>query len=324
MKEIIITQNNKEEIIAKYLDGRASEAEINALTQWRENADENENYYREINLVNSYFLKEAGSQVSVDDAWKKVSTRIQNKTTQDKNHVEKPFAWKYIGYAASIIILATAVYVLRPEETPTQIITSDFSLNHKLKDGSEILLQANSYLSKTSENSREYDFRGSAKFDVLHNDDDPFVVHIDQIIVKDLGTVFDLKALPGSDTVFVKVSEGLVQFYSLVNAGISLEEGEEGMYVKSKNKFYKRASDPENAYLTKAFQEASLSEVIDYLAYTFRKNILIENDDIINCNIHVDFTKAPYQLVKEIIEETLNITITEKDDSIILSGEGCH
>ena len=324
MKTIKITKENVEEIIAKSLENRMSESEMKALSEWRKEKAENENYYNDMVSLNALYKIGDAHRINVDAAWKKVASKINVKDKKTDKRVRQIFPWSYIGFAASIILLLTFVYLIRTDDSSSSIITSDFSLNHRLVDGSEILLNARSSLTKLKDKTREYNFAGSAKFEIIHDEKNPFVLHLDKVVVKDLGTTFELIAIPGADTIFVSVSEGLVQFYTIEDSGITLEEGEEGMYVKSSHRFYKRAIDQKNAYLTKDFQEAAFSEVIDYLAYSFRKNITIENNDIINCSINVDFSKAPYSLVKEIIEETLNISITENDQSIILSGEGCH
>ncbi len=79
-----------------------------------------------------------------------------------------------------------------------------------LSDNTKIWLNAGSELridEKYGIKSREVHLRGEALFDVVHDESLPFVVHTDKYEVKDLGTVFNVKAYPDdkqSETVLIK------------------------------------------------------------------------------------------------------------------------
>jgi ferric-dicitrate binding protein FerR (iron transport regulator) len=320
MKKIIITSDNIETIIGKYLDEQASEEELFAFTKWRQASLENEKYFRSIAEIDESYRELGGNRIDVDKAWHHVQERMNTPEEVKLN----PGIWKYLGYAASFILLISALYVIWPEKQVNSFLSEAVPLELDMKDGSSVVLGPNSMLNRIEDNSRSYNFTGQASFEVTHSEEKPFTLFINDLIVQDLGTVFQVKALPGNDTVYVQVKDGLVQFYTKILDGIQLEEGEEGMFIKSKNEFFKRSMDPASPYLSKKFEDATLGMVADHLAYAFRKTIQMENPDIENCSIAVDFTKAPYDLVKEIIEETLDITFIEEDNTLVLSGIGCQ
>ena len=197
-------------------------------------------------------------------------------------------------------------------------------MSYDLADGSVIRLEKNSALSKIDNREREYNFTGEAEFQIVHDDERPFVVHMNNILVKDLGTVFQIASIPTSDTVFVSVTEGIAQFYTLTDSGIILESGEEGMYIKSINRFFKRSIDADNQFLSITFENATLGEVMDHLSYSFRKQVSVQNQGLRNCILTVPFSKAPLHIVKEIIEETLNVEMIENQTSISIEGKGCE
>jgi transmembrane sensor len=331
MNKIILTNENIEEVIGKQMDNVATSAEIEALASWRQSSSENETYYQHLIQVNDWYTGMQYHKIDVDNAWKSVTQKIHKK--ERKNQApQKIKLWSYLGYAASFLLIIGAVWQLLLLPSLTQTDTNDaehYATNHspidyQLKDGSMVRLSANSAMSKHGDGDRSFSFSGSANFDVIHDDAHPFTVHMDDIIVKDLGTVFDIIAQPSSDTVFVKVTEGIVQFYTSKDKGIMVEHGEEGMYIKSKNQFLKRSIDTKNQFLSIVFNDATFGDVIDHLAYSFRKNIELENENIRQCNITVDFTKAPYSIVKEIIEETLAVTIESRNNTLVINGNGCN
>ena len=103
-----------------------------------------------------------------------------------------------------------------------------------------------------------------------------------------------------------------------------LEVGEEGMYIKSKDRFYKRSIDSNNPFLSIGFDGATLGEVIEHLSYSFRKDVQIENDSLSQCSLTVDFSKSSFEVVKEIIEETLNVKIEKEKNTLLITGTGCN
>lgn len=326
MNQIIITNNNIDEIIAKEMEGSASQEELKALQAWVHQSTENHKYYQQLHEVNHFYDGKSLGVVDTDKAWSKVYSKIaQSSTIQETTNPKARTLWHYVGYAAAIAVLVIAINILWRKPQATQVYaTNNSEVHHSLSDGSSVLLKKNSALRLLQAGKREYKFVGQAKFKVNHDDKIPFVLYMDDVIVKDLGTIFDVDAMPDNDTVQVKVSDGAVQFYTIDNIGMTLNEGEEAIYIKSKNKFLKRAIDVTKEFLTTSFQNATLGDVIDQLSYAFRKEVKLENEAIKNCNITVDFSAAEYALVKDILQETLDINLEEKDGIIIIKGQGCQ
>jgi len=327
MNKIHITKDNLEEIIARKCDGRAEADEIQALNDWISQSDKNRDAYQKVLQTNKLYAEMSANPVDVEAAWSNVRSKI-TKNDASKKSSEKPNAGIYrflkiAGIAASIVLIAAVGFLLRNSDSNSQYATTELAMSYDLEDGSVINLGKNSALSKLDEKDREYSFSGEAEFRIVHDDVRPFVVHMNDIIVKDLGTVFRIVSIPQNDTVFVSVTEGSAQFYTLTDSGIILESGEEGMYIKSKNRFYKRSMDVKNQFLSITFEDATLGEVVDHLSYSFRKSVSIQNEALRNCNLTVDFSKASLPIVKEIIEETLNVELVENQASISIEGKGC-
>jgi transmembrane sensor len=327
MNKIFITQDNIDEIIAREIESTASEQEIIALKEWIAAAEMNRSYYNQIHEVDSLFKNKKNAVVDTDKAWSKLKSQIN---TEEQSNVKTIFSkrpmFNYLSYAAAIALLIISGIFLYRKQTasPQQYAATIEAVSHELTDGTKVNLEKNSALSLLKGSNRQYTFTGKGEFTVKHDDKQPFILHINQIKIEDLGTVFTVDAKPASDTIQVSVTEGKVQFFSQEDKGIALQEGEEAIYIKSKNKFFKRTIDKTKSFLNASFQNAVLSDVLDQLSYSFRKNVKFENDVIKKCNITVDFTEANYALVKEIIEETLNVKLQENSSEIVVNGNGCN
>ena len=312
-------------LIEKEIEGSITTEEKQLINSWKSESQENQRYYQDLIKVQSLSSKLFEGAVDTDKAWAKVKDQIQEKKVKSSDN-RRLFNSNYWKYAAALVLVLTSVLLFewnikKPTPGLVEIIQSE---EHVLFDGSKVLLAQNSALSQVRPDERSFILSGAGNFEVTHDDDNPFELMIDEVRVRDLGTVFEVQAYPMNDTVFVKVAEGIVQFYTLSNLGVILSEGEEGIFIKSLNQFYKRSIDQSKAYLSQSFKTTTLKDVLDHISYSFRKEVIVEHIEVLNCQISVEFEKAPFSIVKEIIEETLGLKISETDDQLIINGRGCN
>ena len=312
-------------LIEKEIEGSITAEEKQLINSWKSESQENQRYYQDLINVHSLSSKLFEGNVDTDKAWAKVKDQIQEKKVKSSDN-RRLFRRNYWKYAAALVFVLTSVLLFEwniKKSTPglIEIIQPE---EHVLFDGSKVLLAQNSALSQVRPDERSFILSGAGNFEVTHDDDNPFELMIDEVRVRDLGTVFEVQAYPMNDTVFVKVAEGIVQFYTLSNLGVILSEGEEGIFIKSLNQFYKRSIDQSKAYLSQSFKTTTLKDVLDHISYSFRKEVIVEHIEVLNCQISVEFEKAPFSIVKEIIEETLGLKISETDDQLIINGSGCN
>jgi len=323
MKKINITEHNVGEYIAKEIEGSATQVELTALNKWINQSDSNKRFYDKMKRVDELYTSTFSGKVDTQQAWANVQRKMHK---VEASEPKKYFSLRSIlGYVAAMAVLIFASTFLFQQDTVLpKLMTTNDGLTVPLEDGSSVELAKNSALSQLEEGERRYSFSGKGRFNVIHDEARPFQVYMNEVRVKDLGTVFDIEAQPENDTVFVKVDEGLVQFFTISNSGLILKEGEEGMFVKSTNMFYKRSIDPNKAVFDVSFDGARLGEVFDHLSYAFRKQVLVPNERVKNCNITVDFSDASFEVVKEIIEETSSLELTENENGLLVQGEGCE
>lgn len=169
----------------------------------------------------------------------------------------RPAAWRWLGRAAAVLLLAGAAAAIylpqRGLQSGTVATAVGLRQQVKLADGSVILLNTNSIVAyDLRRNERDlYLRKGEAHFQVAHDRARPFLVHAGDTIVRAVGTQFDVHVLAGNH-VDVLVDEGRVEVVpapapaaipspgalpsrqaQMLSAGQQLSSGEAGFTVVS-------------------------------------------------------------------------------------------
>lgn len=133
--------------------------------------------------------------------------------------------WKTLAFIVSGFFLVTVAFyffsIRNALAVPTaqkpvwEVETKNGSkTNLQLPDGSNVWLNAGSRLSYDSlygTKMREVTLSGEAYFDVVKNQNKPFIIHAGKINIKVLGTVFDVKSYPGEKTMEASLIRGSIE-----------------------------------------------------------------------------------------------------------------
>ena len=328
--------DDMDDVIGKVLAGEATAEEQLQVEQWARESDANKKYYDHLKTI----FEKAGSanvqiQFDTDAAWRKVKKKISKPGERQLSREPQGAIYKQ-GWriAASIVFLLGVGYVIyqwRDVPVETFAVASDkATVQDTLPDGST------AYLNKKSELKFEYDaqkktrrvkLKGEAYFAVKHDDEKPFVIESDEILVRDIGTEFNLKSYPDQDTIEIVVTQGEVQFYTLKDSGLNLKAGEKGIYSKKLKEFYRIEKIDTNtlAYKTKvfSFNNTDLGAVVNLLNDVYDSKIKLINKDLHNCRLTANFKEDNPDTIVEVIAETMGLTITRQGDEILLDGKGC-
>lgn len=317
---------NIEDLIGKYIVGEATEAEILDLNEWCALSPQNQKY-----LDDSVFIFQNSQLPDQQDfdgekAWDKVKSEISKNGT--KNRLLIPI-W---GIAASVVLVLAFSFLFyrqytKPEEF--KYISENQVMTQTLPDLTEISLN------QTSRVEVEYNERkktgiihvsGEVLINIPESKKVEWTVQTANLLIQDIGTIFNVKAFPESETVEVSVQEGVVRFFSESEEGITLQAGELGTYDKTTNTFFKAVADPNvTAYKTRnfSFYEQELQQVIDQLIKIYGREIILDGN-IGKCKLTVDFENEKLETILSIIGETMSLDITYDSNQIRISGEGCY
>jgi ferric-dicitrate binding protein FerR (iron transport regulator) len=215
------------ELMAKSMGKTATTEELAELETFLEQSPE----YRKLHQVNDALKgnikqtgisKEKDISTKLEDLWYKIKSADESPVTDEK--IIKPlFNWRWAAAAVLVLGLAGGVfYTLRLREfnqtsaTVMHEVHVPYGTTQKLvmPDGTKVKLNAGStfiYPEKFSKNTRDVSLTGEGFFEVTKNARKPFLVHTNRLIVKVLGTVFNVKAYDDDKTIETTLLKGKVQ-----------------------------------------------------------------------------------------------------------------
>ncbi len=326
---------NIDDLIAKALSGEASLLEMSELSAWKNASPENMEHFI---ASEKLFLKLGEDQNAIlfdtDEAWNKVKGKIGSRDQAVVRKFNIPSgSYDFLKIAAVFLIAAGLGFGAYKFLTPAPIIpvlvaSHDNIEEFRLPDSTNIVMNRNTTIAYTfTKNKRKVELNGEALFDLSEDKDRPFEVHAAGVLIRDIGTVFNVKAPGGNDSMVVQVISGEVIMSTAKNQSIVLKKGEEVLYLKSRDEFIKMAIADTNAtaYRTKifVFENASLEAVIQKLNEVYGTGIEITSE-IRNCHLTATFKNESVDAIIEIIAETLQLTVTRANNNILLNGTGCE
>jgi ferric-dicitrate binding protein FerR (iron transport regulator) len=247
----------------------------------------------------------------------------------------KPF-WEnvYLRVAASVIvILGVGFFLYRSFDTSvtnTINVVADRKIEtDTLPDGSAVTLNKQTQLAYSfdkKEKTHRVKLKGEAYFDIKHKDDKMFIVEADQVMIKDIGTSFNVKAYPETNTIEVVVEEGEVQLYTATSDGIFVRAGGKGIYNKMTKTF--SVDQPEAnaaAYKSKhfVFADIELGAIVIALNNVYDRKITIA-PHLANCRLTVTFSDESPEEIANVISETLGLSVTSDGPDLLLEGKACE
>lgn len=330
-RPIVMESNNRHNIplhlIARHLSGEATDEENHSLEQWIRENDTNRKIFgqykdlwersRNINKL---------EKIDIGREWARFSQSAGIDKPVRKINSLKLLTRLAAAIIAGLIVGYSGLLIYRNSQYE-KVTAVDKAREVSLPDGSLVTLNAGSvikYPKSFKGNTRIVKLDGEGFFDVVSNPIKPFSVEATEIIVKVLGTSFNIDVFGNKNIVTVIVDEGKVAIYDKSGADLSgvLLKGDKavinsqtGTITKSKN------DDPNfNSYKTGyiVFENTPLDQVANTLSKAYNVNINIERQEVYHSRITVTFTNKDLDYVLRTIEETLDLEIEKNNREIII------
>lgn len=236
--------------------------------------------------------------------------------------VQKRFSvspvWKYISIAATIaLLIVSSVLTFNTQETePLEYIEvsaiSGSKTKVRLPDSSIVWLNSNAnlrYPRKFIGNSRNVTLFGEALFEVKKNPQKPFIVNMDGMDIKVLGTIFNVLADSGSDVIETTLLKGSVALFnnkSQTDKAIQiLSPNQQALFYK-KTGFVKVQQVQASSYASWVsgqffFKRNTLQEIVTTLGRAYNVKIHLDSKTLKNKHLTGQFTN------QETLDEILSI-----------------
>ena len=234
-----------DDIIAKYLQNKASKSELQVLEVWLQQSSANQELFDELLLIWKEPSREPvliNSEEVKERVWARVfEVDTVNGKTKKTRRFRLPYYLRIAAVAAFLVSLTFSLYHFLQQETREQhmarpAITKSNPAGQKsrinLPDGSIVWLNAASTISydeNFTDTSRYITLAGEAYFEVVKDSLRPFHVKTKNLSLVVLGTSFNVNAFENDDLIHVALIEGKLKVANLDNAAVRavvLEKGE--------------------------------------------------------------------------------------------------
>ncbi len=321
-------QKVNEELLIKFLLNEAGPEEKELVERWIGESSENEKRYADFKLIlESSEVFAPKNEVNEEEAWTRFQQRVQSSETSVSKRRLSGLQW--LKVAAILILVSVGLWlsyisIINPKGHNTIIIVQTFNETKidTLPDGSIITLNKNSQLSyprKFSGNNRTISLDGGeAFFSITPDPSKPFIVNINDIQVKVVGTSFNIKT--GNDHTELIVETGIVEV-SKKDIIIRLKRNEM-VDIGKDNSFEKKINTDQlyKYYRNKEFiaDDTPLWRLVDVLNDAYDAQIIIEGNGLKNILLNTTFKDKSLDTILDIICQTLNIEAEKRGDQIIL------
>jgi len=223
-------------LVAKYLAGEATPEEAMLLDDWLKDEENKKEYDR----ISKLWAQVSGSSAAhVPD---KEQTWIELQAATKNNNKSRPIKIMYLYYAAAaclaalMIISAVTFFKAKTTSQSPHLITKaggNKVILDTLPDGSRVTLKRNSlltYPASFTETAREVELKGESFFDIVPDRSKPFIISVEDLKIKVVGTSFNVR--PITDRIEVQVRSGIVKLLS-GNNELTVIKGQTGIYIKN-------------------------------------------------------------------------------------------
>jgi len=333
------------DLITTYLTGEAGSDDIIFLENWIRTDPLHrkffEDYTRTWVLIEKVKIEDT---LNIDVAWKEMESIInRNETTDNQQTTKKsllrPFIIKkqsFLRIAAIFLILVIPSFFIlrnlfRPE--PKQMEASLSIKEGRLPDGTSVTLNKGTILEYPSSfkgNNRDVKLNGEAYFEVKHDEKQPFIVSSHNVRIEVLGTSFYVNTNATHNTMEVILNSGSVAIYfdDQKEHTLILSPGEKAEINPCEQKMDKEVNTDPNyrSWMTQRFiyNNEPLFLIVADLNKVYHSNLRISTPGISNCLITAAFDHQSVESILNVLQATLDLTISNHGKWIEISGKKCN
>lgn len=303
-----------DKLLARYFAGEMSSLDEIELDYWLSESKENEQYFLELTSLYQHLggtnYPEFENTNAFDKYKKHISgnqyVKLERKYESEEAQPKKYKLW--ILTATAIAVALIGIIFLWGGEDDVRSISKQgvYTLGNQV----EASLEMGKILMRT--NTDTIYMQGRVEFKMKSEDAGSSIVKVGKLLVRDIGTQFIVDAT-SSDSVYVSVSDGEVQFYSAYEEGIYLRANESGYFLSSTNQFYKIV--PKRSF---QFVEAKMEDVVSQLSSAYGISIKIDRD-VRTLAISVAFHDEALETVLDILSIALDVEVNYDNNQYMIT-----
>lgn len=305
-------------LIERSLRGEASDAELQALAEWRSESPANERLYRRART-----LIAAASELGATQGLVKAPAAVDIIALAARPARRARSArWPLWAAAAAAVILAVAnVWHLLDDDgwAPTEVVTGVHEMTTvKLSDGTVVRLAPSSRL-VVSGSRRDVTLEGRAYFAVTPDPRQPFLVHTTLGTARVLGTRFQLDT--ERTEMRLLVLEGVVALDAPENS-VEVRAGQQTAVRNRAAAQPTPLADPETALgwmgRILVFQGLPLRDAAHQLERLYGVRVMVTDSSLLSETVTATFTDRPLDDVVSVLCIVLNARCSTRDGVVMM------
>jgi len=321
-------------LIHRSLTDQLSEGEMGRLQEWLTADPQNQEFYADI-VAGWSLSKDYDLPVSVDTdrAFAKFQAATQKIPTTIKSQTPARRLWPLISTVAAVgLLLLGVIWAWQTTQTNHPALVETVATSPRtlvtLPDQSIVTLNKGAKISyDPSFDKREIQLNGEAFFEVTKNPQKPFTILTKNTNTTVLGTSFNIKN-EAAKTV-VTVFTGKVSFSDRAgkNESLILTPTQRGVYQSDEQTLNKESQIAlETIYWQREnidFQDQALSKILPVLESFYNVSFELNEPTLGNCTFKGTFNRASLSDALETFSYGMNLTYTQQNNRIVLTGDGC-
>jgi len=328
-------------LLEKYLNNECTDSEKELVEAW----------YASLRGPSDYIgsLPEHKQKLLQDETFSNIKEAIN----ASEETVERKFPFRWLtGIAATVAILIGIFFMYNRaadkqisvskelEKKPSGDILHFINrepriVRHQLPDSSSVWMHAGAvitYPKKFDSDKRLVTFSGEGFFDIKKDKSRPFSIQSGEMLVRVLGTSFNVNAQAKQKIFRISVVTGSVEVTAPDKEHkeqvIILKPRQEALFetqsrrltfsdipLQNKKEIYES--------VTILFDNTPLNQVISQLEKRFDVHISLSNPKISTCRVSADFEQQPLPLIMEMLCTALDATYTISGNTVMIDGLPC-
>lgn len=309
-------KNEYTELIIGYLQGSLSEKETDLFFSRVNESPSSKKLYFEIKAMYDAGLSERNS-FSIDESWQRLLDKKR------KPQSARFSLWLRIGSYVAVALIAVAissVYFFFSKDSSNNLyskyiggdgLEADIAV---LPDGTQVSLGSKTtfhYDKDFGKDKRIVYLEGEAYFEVVKQNDKPFIVKTKEQDIEVLGTKFNVMAYPADSLVITTLLEGLVRLTTInMNKQTILKPDQQFIYNrKTKSTCLQKVNAQQYISWTAGyyyFSEQSFPAILDRLSHVYGVQFAVESETLNKRTFTGTFYRG--QSIKDIME-IINLSI---------------
>ncbi len=334
-------QKNKipEELIVRYLSGESTQEEEKWLREWIAQKEESRKIFEDSRLLwNESDKIKSFMHPDMDKEWQLFHDKLKRfrriKSQPVVTFRARKRQTQIFRIAAMLVIglfLAVFVRFIAGHAGMERFTAMTPAEKVMLPDGSVVTLNLEStliYPRSFKNKERRVKLKGEAFFEIKHNAQQPFIVTTGNILVKDMGTTFNIRSQKKTSIIKVSVFSGKVGILAPGKAdSLVVLPGEQAIWNNRSHSLNKtNLSDPnELAWKTRIiqFNGNTLREVLNTLEEVYHVRFSVVDGHMLNCRVTATFDHETLDSVMKTLSDILDISFQPTNKGFMARGRGC-